>query len=127
MTVGSSEIIFLFFLALLLFGPKKLPEIGRNLGKAMRELRKMSSEITSQFEDAIKEESSRHSSSASTQKSHTGTTEEYNPYADLAAENRQRRYNESSEWELDEDLESVNPTVVSGSSGPDSEPERTDT
>lgn len=127
MTVGSSEIIFLFLLALLLFGPKRLPEIGRNVGKAMRELRKMSSEITNSFEDALKEETNKPSSSATTRSSQPGTTEEYNPYADLAAENGQRRYNESSEWELDEDLESVNPAIVSGSSGPDSDPERTDT
>lgn len=127
MTVGTSEIIFLFLLALLLFGPKRLPEIGRNVGKAMRELRKMSSEITNSFEDAIKEDSNQPSSSATTRSNQPGTTEEYNPYADLAAENGQRRYNESSEWELDEDLESVNPAIASGSSGPDSVPERTDT
>ena len=37
---GPSEIIFLFILALIVFGPKKLPEIGKTLGKGMREFKK---------------------------------------------------------------------------------------
>lgn len=45
----------LFVLALLLFGPKKLPEIGRTVGQAMRELKRMSSEVTSAFEEAMEE------------------------------------------------------------------------
>ncbi len=45
----------LFVLALLLFGPKKLPEIGRTVGQAMRELKRMSSEVTTAFEEAMEE------------------------------------------------------------------------
>ncbi len=45
----------LFVLALLLFGPKKLPEIGRAVGQAMRELKRMSSEVTTAFEEAMEE------------------------------------------------------------------------
>jgi len=53
MSIGGPEIIVLFLLALIVFGPRKLPEIGRSLGQAMRELRRMSSEVTSVFEDAL--------------------------------------------------------------------------
>ncbi|BCW98270.1 MAG: hypothetical protein KatS3mg024_1097 [Armatimonadota bacterium] len=53
MSIGGPEIIVLFLLALIVFGPRKLPEIGRNLGQAMRELRRMSSEVTSVFEEAL--------------------------------------------------------------------------
>ena len=35
MTLGMPEMIFIFVLALLLFGPKNLPELARQLGKAM--------------------------------------------------------------------------------------------
>jgi len=44
--LGVPEIIFILLLALLIFGPKKLPEIGRTLGKGMSEFRKASNELT---------------------------------------------------------------------------------
>jgi sec-independent protein translocase protein TatB len=49
----SGEMIFLFFLALILFGPKKLPEIGRTIGRFMNEFRRASNEFRSQIETEI--------------------------------------------------------------------------
>jgi len=49
-TLGYQEMVFIFLLALVLFGPKKLPEIGRTLGKAMTEFRRASNELKSTFE-----------------------------------------------------------------------------
>ena len=49
----SGEMIFLFFLALILFGPKKLPEIGRQIGRIMNEFRRASYEFRSQIESEI--------------------------------------------------------------------------
>lgn len=43
--LGFPELIFLLVLALLIFGPKKLPEIGRTLGKGLAEFRKASNEL----------------------------------------------------------------------------------
>jgi sec-independent protein translocase protein TatB len=51
--MGFSETIFLFFLALLVFGPKKLPEIARQVGKVLNELRRASNEFKSQIESEI--------------------------------------------------------------------------
>jgi TatA/E family protein of Tat protein translocase len=51
--MGFSETIFLFFLALLIFGPKKLPEIARQIGKAMNEFRRASNEFKSQIQSEI--------------------------------------------------------------------------
>jgi len=48
--VGVQEMMFIFLLALLLFGPKKLPELGRMLGKAMTEFRRAQNELKSTFE-----------------------------------------------------------------------------
>jgi TatA/E family protein of Tat protein translocase len=42
---GLSELMFIFFLAMLIFGPEKLPEIGRMLAKGMAEVRKASNEL----------------------------------------------------------------------------------
>jgi TatA/E family protein of Tat protein translocase len=49
-TLGTPEMIFIFLLALLLFGPKKLPEIGRTVGKALTEFRRASSELKATFD-----------------------------------------------------------------------------
>jgi len=52
--LGWQETVFIFFLALLLFGPKKLPELGRTIGKAMTEFRRASSELKATFDREIK-------------------------------------------------------------------------
>lgn len=48
--LGVSETVFIFVLALLVFGPKKLPELGRTIGKAMTEFRRASSELKATFD-----------------------------------------------------------------------------
>ena len=45
--------IFIFFLALIIFGPKKLPEIGRKIGKALNEFKRASNEFKAQIESEI--------------------------------------------------------------------------
>jgi sec-independent protein translocase protein TatB len=51
--MGFSETIFLFLLALLIFGPKKLPEIARQVGKALNEFKRASNEFKSQLASEI--------------------------------------------------------------------------
>ena|SRR2546428_5478917 len=48
--LGWQETVFIFLLALLMFGPKKLPELGKTLGKALTEFRRASSELKSTFD-----------------------------------------------------------------------------
>jgi TatA/E family protein of Tat protein translocase len=45
--IGLQELILIFVIALLVFGPKNLPQLGRSLGRAMREFRKASAEFES--------------------------------------------------------------------------------
>jgi len=52
MHVGDT--IFIFCLALIIFGPKKLPEIGRQIGKLMVEFRRASNEFKMQIEDELR-------------------------------------------------------------------------
>ena len=52
--LGYPEMIFIFFLALILFGPKKLPELGRTVGKALTEFRRASNELKSTFDREMK-------------------------------------------------------------------------
>ena len=51
--MSFSETIFLFVLALVIFGPKKLPEIARQVGKALNEFRRASNEFKAQIEQEI--------------------------------------------------------------------------
>jgi TatA/E family protein of Tat protein translocase len=49
-TLGAQEVAVIFILALVLFGPKKLPELGRTIGKAITEFRRASNDLKATFE-----------------------------------------------------------------------------
>ena len=53
--VGIPEIAVIFVLALLIFGPKKLPELGRSIGKTLKSLQQASGEFQKEIEKAVKE------------------------------------------------------------------------
>jgi sec-independent protein translocase protein TatA len=53
--IGMQEMIALFVIALLLFGPKKLPELGKTLGKALSEFRRAKSELKATLESHMNE------------------------------------------------------------------------
>ncbi|TCJ02484.1 twin-arginine translocase TatA/TatE family subunit [Cytobacillus praedii] len=49
--IGVPGLILILTVALIIFGPKKLPEIGRSLGKSLQEFKKATKEITEDTED----------------------------------------------------------------------------
>lgn len=51
---SAPDMIIIFLVALILFGPKKLPEIGRKVGKALTEFRRASSELKATFDREMK-------------------------------------------------------------------------
>ena len=51
--IGLPELLIILSIALLIFGPKKLPEVGRSIGRALREFRKTSDEIKEKIEEEI--------------------------------------------------------------------------
>jgi TatA/E family protein of Tat protein translocase len=53
MNLGFPEMIFLFLMALIIFGPKRLPEIGRQIGRALNEFKRASNEFKAQIESEI--------------------------------------------------------------------------
>jgi TatA/E family protein of Tat protein translocase len=55
-SLGVTEIAFILILALLLFGPKRLPEIGRTLGKGLAEFRRASNELRRSLETEVAED-----------------------------------------------------------------------
>jgi TatA/E family protein of Tat protein translocase len=53
--LGFTEMLLIFVVALLVFGPKKLPELGKSLGKGIREFRKATDELKSSWEDQVRD------------------------------------------------------------------------
>ena len=53
--LGFSEMLMIFVIALLVFGPKKLPELGKSLGKGIREFKKATEELKANWEDHVKD------------------------------------------------------------------------
>lgn len=54
--IGLQELMIILVIALLVFGPKKLPEVSRTIGKAIREFKKSTDEIKDKFEEQIRAE-----------------------------------------------------------------------
>src|SRR5512136_1604527 len=55
-TLGGPELFLIFVVALIVFGPRKLPEIGKSLGKMMAEFRRASNEFRSTIESEVEAE-----------------------------------------------------------------------
>jgi TatA/E family protein of Tat protein translocase len=53
--IGFPELIVIFIIALLVFGPKKLPELGKSMGKGLREFKKATEEIKSSIDDHMRD------------------------------------------------------------------------
>jgi sec-independent protein translocase protein TatA len=53
--IGIQELVLIFVVALLIFGPKKLPELGRSLGKTLGEFRRASNEIKQSIERELEQ------------------------------------------------------------------------
>jgi sec-independent protein translocase protein TatA len=52
--LGMPELIVIFVIALLVFGPRKLPELGRSLGKSLGEFKRASNELRSTLEEEVR-------------------------------------------------------------------------
>jgi TatA/E family protein of Tat protein translocase len=52
--LGMPELIVIFVIALLVFGPRKLPELGRSLGKSIGEFKRASNELRNTLEEEIR-------------------------------------------------------------------------
>ena len=59
-SIGMPELIIIFVIALIIFGPRKLPELGRSLGKSIAEFKKASNELKSTLEEEIRLEEQQH-------------------------------------------------------------------
>jgi sec-independent protein translocase protein TatA len=53
-SLGMPELVVIFVIALIIFGPRKLPELGRSLGRSINEFKKASNELRSTLEDEVR-------------------------------------------------------------------------
>ena len=51
--IGMSELLIIFVIALIVFGPRKLPELGRSLGKSLGEFKRASNDLRNTLEEEI--------------------------------------------------------------------------
>jgi sec-independent protein translocase protein TatA len=72
-SIGMPELIIIFVIALIIFGPRKLPELGKSLGKSLAEFKRASNELKSTLEEEIRVEEQQQRT-AETQKVVAGPT-----------------------------------------------------
>ena len=53
-SLGVPELMVIFFIALIVFGPKKLPDLGRSLGKSLAEFKRASNELRNTLEQEVR-------------------------------------------------------------------------
>ncbi|HXH08056.1 MAG TPA: twin-arginine translocase TatA/TatE family subunit [Vicinamibacterales bacterium] len=78
-SIGMPELLVILMIALIIFGPRKLPELGRSLGRSLAEFRRASNELRATLDEEIRlEEQRREQASAgaadsTVPRSHTGS------------------------------------------------------
>ncbi len=55
-SIGMPELVIILVIALIIFGPRKLPELGRSLGRSLGEFKKASNELRSTLEEEVRVE-----------------------------------------------------------------------
>jgi len=58
-SLGMPELVIIFVIALIVFGPRKLPELGKSLGKSLAEFKRASNELRNSLEEEIRVEEER--------------------------------------------------------------------
>jgi TatA/E family protein of Tat protein translocase len=81
-SVGVPELIIIFTIALIIFGPRKLPELGKSLGKSLAEFKRASNELKSTLDEEIRTEE-RRSAERQEPPRVPGTVESFNGDDDL--------------------------------------------
>ena len=85
-TLGGPELFLILLIALIVFGPRKLPEIGKSMGKMMAEFRKASNEFRQTIENEVEAEKIRDATRIEMPRLDAGPSETSQPAATPASE-----------------------------------------
>jgi len=77
--IGSTELLVILVVALIVVGPSKLPEIARTLGKAMAEFKKVSTDVKRTIEQEIEKEEEKKAAEEAKKELESKTIQEENP------------------------------------------------
>jgi TatA/E family protein of Tat protein translocase len=80
MGLGMPEVVLILVIALVVFGPRKLPELGKSLGQAMSQFRRASEDFKRTWEQEVEIEKVRKTDTASGGESNYDYNESYDPY-----------------------------------------------
>jgi TatA/E family protein of Tat protein translocase len=80
MGLGMPEVVLILVIALIVFGPRKLPELGKSLGQAMSQFRRASEDFKRTWEQEVEVEKVRKNDSTSGSGSNDSYNESYDPY-----------------------------------------------
>lgn len=107
LSLGWQEMVVIFLAALVLFGPKKLPELGRTIGKAITEFRRASNELKSTFDremqtierenESLRETTQKYLNDISGETSHSGSSS----YSNQSGSYEDSSYYDSSYYDSD--------------------------
>jgi TatA/E family protein of Tat protein translocase len=83
--IGMPELMVIMVIALIIFGPRKLPELGRSLGKSLGEFKRASNELRNTLDDEIRLEEQRAEQRAAEQRMAERAKESSGPAEPIAA------------------------------------------
>ncbi len=78
-SIGMPELIIIFVIALIIFGPKKLPDLGKSLGKSLAEFKRASNDLKNTLEEEVRLEEQRAAVEKEKEKQKTAEPAALNP------------------------------------------------
>jgi sec-independent protein translocase protein TatA len=81
-SIGMQELIIIFVIALIIFGPRRLPDLGKSLGRSIAEFKRASNELRNTLEEEIRVDDQRQAQTAATTPAPAATESAPAPSAD---------------------------------------------
>jgi TatA/E family protein of Tat protein translocase len=78
-SIGMQELIIIFVIALIIFGPRRLPDLGKSLGRSIAEFKRASNELRNTLEEEIRVDDQRQANAAAATPSPAATDSETTP------------------------------------------------